>query len=193
MGDLPAGNDKGIPNFAKHVEFLLNLENIVKDIIELGQGDDVNMMYLAYNSRTIGTIINKFPDGQILKLNKQGVTGRKRLENVLMKITEFRGEAQALEKTKSMLTSGALNKSRERYEADQQSGLGGNNPGNAIHQDDMDHQEEVHPVEKNQEGDYYDEDTGYMGVDEEEEDQQTDVEAIETEDAEDAAEQPGEM
>ena len=54
----------------------------------------------------------------------------------------------------------------------------------------MDRQEEDHPIEENQEGDYYDKDTGYMGVDEEEEDQQTDVEAIETEDA---AEQPGEM
>ena len=63
MGDLPAGNDKGTPNFAKQVEFLLKLENVVRDIIELGQGDDVDMMYLAYNSRTIGTIINKFPDG----------------------------------------------------------------------------------------------------------------------------------
>ena len=119
MGDLPAGNEEGTPNFLKQVEFLLKLENILKDIIELRQGDDVDMMYLAYNSRTIGTIINKFPDGQILKLNKQGVTGRKRLENVLIKITEFRGEAQALEKTKSMLTLAASNKPRERYEANQ--------------------------------------------------------------------------
>ena len=65
MGDLPAGNDKGTPNFAKQVEFLLKLENIVKDIIELRQGDDVDMKFLAYNSRTVGTIINKFPDGNI--------------------------------------------------------------------------------------------------------------------------------
>ena len=36
MGDLPAKNDKGTANFAKQVEFLLRLENIVKDIIELG-------------------------------------------------------------------------------------------------------------------------------------------------------------
>ena len=54
----------------------------------------------------------------------------------------------------------------------------------------MDRQEEDHPIEENQEGDYY-KDTGYMGVDEEEEDQQTDVEATETEDAEDAAEHRG--
>ena len=119
MGDLPAGNDEGTPNFAKQVEFLLKLENKVKDNIELGQGDDVDIMYLAYSSKIIGTILNKFPDGQILKLNKQGVTGRKRLENVLIKITEFRGEAQALEKTKSMLTLAASNKPRERYEANQ--------------------------------------------------------------------------
>ena len=32
MGDLPAGNDKGTPNVAKQVEFLLKLGNIVKDI-----------------------------------------------------------------------------------------------------------------------------------------------------------------
>ena len=51
----------------------------------------------------------------------------------------------------------------------------------------MVHQEEVNPIEENQ-GDYYDEDIGYVDV--ETEDQQTDVEAIETEDA---AEQPGEM
>ena len=59
-----------------------------------------------------------------------------------------------------MLTSAALNKSRERYEADQEYDLGGNNPVNAIDQDDMDHQEEVHPVKEKQEGDNYDEDTG---------------------------------
>ena len=52
-------------------------------------------------------------------------------------------------------------------------------------QDDMDRQEEVHPIEENQEGDYYDEDTGYIGVDE---DQQIEVEVTETEDV---AEQPG--
>ena len=40
MGDLPAGNDKGTPNFAKQVGFLLKLENKVKDSIELCQGDD---------------------------------------------------------------------------------------------------------------------------------------------------------
>ena len=51
----------------------------------------------------------------------------------------------------------------------------------------MVHQEEVNPIEENQ-GDYYDEDIGYVDV--ETEDQQTDVETIETEDA---AEQPGEM
>ena len=49
-------------------------------------------------------------------------------------------------------------------------------------QDDMDRQEEVHPIKENQEG------TGYIGVDEEEEDQQIEVEVTETEDV---AEQPG--
>ena len=72
------------------------------------------MTYLAFNSRTIGTIINKFPDGQILKLNKQEGTRRKRLENVLMKITEFGGEAQALEMMKSMLALAASNKPKKR-------------------------------------------------------------------------------
>ena len=89
------------------------------------------MTYLAFNSRTIGTIINKFPDGQILKLNKQEGTGKERLENVLMKITEFRGEAQALEKPKSMLASTASNKPKKRYETGQGSGPGGNNPVSA--------------------------------------------------------------
>ena len=49
----------------------------------------------------------------------------------------------------------------------------------------MERQDEVHPIEENQEGDYYDEDTGYIGVDEEEEDQETEVEVTETEDATD--------
>ena len=72
MGDLPSEvTERGAPNFAKKIEFLIKLENTVRDIIELGKGDDEDLMYLAFNSRTVGTIVNKFPNNQILKLNKQ--------------------------------------------------------------------------------------------------------------------------
>ena len=69
MGDLPPEvTDKGAPNFGKRVEFLLRLENTVRDIIELGQGDDEDLMYLAFNPRTVGTILNKFPNHQIFNV-----------------------------------------------------------------------------------------------------------------------------
>ena len=103
LGDLPPEvSDKGLPNFGKRVEFLIKLENVVRDIIELGQGDDEDLMYLAFNSRTVGTIVNKFPNYQILKLTKLGGKGKQRLINIMEKITEFRGEAQELEKTKTL-------------------------------------------------------------------------------------------
>ena len=113
MGDLPPEvTEKGAPNFAKRVEFLLRLENTVRDIIELGQGDDEDLMYLAFNSRTVGTIVNKFPNHQILKLNKQGGKGKQRLVNIMKKIEEFRTEAQDLEKTKSLFNPASSSKSR---------------------------------------------------------------------------------
>ena len=103
MGDLPPETtDRGQPNFGKRVEFLLKLENIIRDIIELGQGDDEDLMYLAFNSKIVGVIVNKFPNNLILKLTKVGGKGQQRLINIKDKIIEFRGEAQELEKTKSL-------------------------------------------------------------------------------------------
>ena len=59
-------------------------------------------MYLAFNSKTVGVIVNKFPNNLILKLTKVGGKGQQRLINIKDKIIEFRGEAQELEKTKSL-------------------------------------------------------------------------------------------
>ena len=113
MGDLPPeGTDRGAPSFAKRIEFLIKLENTVRDIIELGKGDDDDLMYLAFNSRTVGTIVNKFPNYQILKLNKLGGRGEQRLEKIMNKIAEFRTEAQELEKTKSLFNPASATKSR---------------------------------------------------------------------------------
>ena len=82
---------------------MIHLENTVRDIIEHGKGEDENLMYLAFNSRTVGVIVNKFPNNQILKLIKQGGRGEQRLVNIMNKIAEFRAEAQELEKTKKLL------------------------------------------------------------------------------------------
>ena len=105
MGDLPNDTtEKGFCNMKHKVEFLIKLENTVKDIIDLGNSDE-DLMMLAYNGKTVASIVNKFPNSQILKLNRVTGRGKQRLVDIHTKIIEFRSEAQELEKTKSLVTS----------------------------------------------------------------------------------------
>ena len=111
MGNLTPVSVKGLPNFEKQVEYLLKFESVVNDIIELGKTDD-DLHMLSFNANTVGEVVNKFPDTMVLKLNRLPGKGKDRLANILAKIKEFRGDAQSLQKTRS-LGSGAANASKE--------------------------------------------------------------------------------
>ena len=75
-------------------------------------------MYLAYNSRIVGSIVNKFPDYQTLKLTKQGGTGKERFENIVKKIAK-------LPKTKSFFNLTSSNMTRKPCGSGTGSGSGG--------------------------------------------------------------------
>ena len=104
LGKLPPDvTDKGSCNIRNKVEFLIKLENTVHEIIELGKSDE-DLMMLAFNGKTVASIVNKFPNHQILKLNKVTGRGKQKLIDIHSKISEFRAEAQELEKTKSLVS-----------------------------------------------------------------------------------------
>ena len=76
MGDLPEDvTDRGTCNMGVKVEYLIKMENIVRDIIELGNSDE-DLMMLAFNGKTVAMIVNKFPNHQILKLNRVAGKGK---------------------------------------------------------------------------------------------------------------------
>ena len=103
MGDIPPeSTDRGDQNLAARVEFMIKLENTVREIIDLGNSDE-DLMMLAFNGKTVAAVLNKFPNHQILKLNRVPGRGKQRLTNILAKISGFRSEAQELEKTRSLL------------------------------------------------------------------------------------------
>ena len=103
MGDLPEDvTDRGTCNMGVKVEYLIKMENIVGDIIELGNSDE-DLMMLAFDGKTVVMIVNKFPNHQILKLNRVAGRGKQRLVDIHSKISEFRSDAQDLEKTKSLV------------------------------------------------------------------------------------------
>ena len=103
MGNYPAKVAKGAPNHAKRVEFLLKLEGVVRDIVDLGNSDD-ELMLLSFNANTIGEVVNKFPDSMVLELNNLPGRGKQRMINIQEKLTKFRADAQSLEKTRSLNT-----------------------------------------------------------------------------------------
>ena len=114
LGNLPADvTEKGACNMRHKVEFLIKLENVVKEIIDLGNSDE-DLMMLAFNGKTVASIVNKFPNHQILKLNKVTGRGKQRLVDIHLKIIEFRSEAQDLEKTKSLVSNSRPAQHRDR-------------------------------------------------------------------------------
>ena len=121
MGDFPAKAVRGAPNHAKRVEFLLKLEGVVRDIVDLGNSDQ-DLMLLSFNANTIAEVVNKFPDTMVLELNGLPGRGKQRMSNILDKLSKFRADAQSLEKTRSHMTpvKGAAKQSEKREE---QSGL----------------------------------------------------------------------
>ena len=103
LGNVPPDvTEKGACNMRSKVEYLIKLENTVKEIIDLGKSDE-DLMMLAFNGKTVASIVNKFPNNQILKLNRVTGRGKQRLIDIHTKIVEFREEAQELEKTKSLV------------------------------------------------------------------------------------------
>ena len=103
MGNFPAKVAKGAPNHGKRVEFLLKLEGVVGDIVDLGNSDD-ELMLLSFNANTIGEIVNKFPDNMVLELNNLPGRGKERMLNIQKQLSKFRADAQSLEKTRSLNT-----------------------------------------------------------------------------------------
>ena len=83
MGDLPPDvSDKGGTNMGTKVEFLIKLENVVRDIIDLGNSDE-DLMMLAFNGKTVAIVVNMFPNHQILMLIRVSGRGKQRLIDIL--------------------------------------------------------------------------------------------------------------
>ena len=117
MGNFPAKTSKGLPNHSKRVEFLLKLEGVVRDIVDLGNSDD-ELMLLSFNANTIGEIVNKFPDNMVLELNNLPGRGKQRMLNIQEKLSKFRADAQNLEKTRSLNSSSVQNSQRPSTKRD---------------------------------------------------------------------------
>ena len=89
-------------SYKKKVEYLIQFESILDDIIKMGEEDD-EMAYLSFNQNTINEIVNKFPEYMSLKLLQVEGKGRLRMNNLKIKITEYRTDAQILEKSRTSL------------------------------------------------------------------------------------------
>ena len=61
IGDFPAKAVKGAPNHAKRVEFLLKLEGVVINIVDLGNSGE-DLLLLSFKANTIAEVVNKFPE-----------------------------------------------------------------------------------------------------------------------------------
>ena len=87
-------------NYKRKVEYLIQFEGILDDLIKMGVQDE-EMAYLAFNQNTLNEIVNKFPEHMSLKLLKVDGKGKQRMDNLKIKLTQYREDAQTLEKSRS--------------------------------------------------------------------------------------------
>ena len=97
MGKLP-DLMKG-QGYMKQVEWYINLDHILGDIIELGDRS-TELEREAYSQSTITTVLNLFPGGMLPKLLKVVGEGKSKFEGIREKIEGFREIAQEVAKIK---------------------------------------------------------------------------------------------
>ena len=91
LGKLPKNNTKG----QSIVQWYLSLEVIVQGILDLGdQVEDDDVRNALFSTDVVRNIAGLFPETMGSKILKVPGRSRERLDNVLAKITEFRGTAQ---------------------------------------------------------------------------------------------------
>ena len=90
--------------FMKQVEWYINLDHILGDIIELGDRS-TEMEREAYSQSTITTVLNLFPGGMLPKLLKVEGEGKSKFEAIREKIIGFREVAQEVAKVKEFSLS----------------------------------------------------------------------------------------
>ena len=92
LGKLPKTNAKG----QSIVEWYLSLEGVIQSILDLGEKvDDVDIKNSLYSTDVVRNIASLFPQNMGNKILKVNGYSRERLENVLAKIVEYRGDAQS--------------------------------------------------------------------------------------------------
>ena len=100
LGKLPSDSSRG-NSCMKQVEWYINLDHIIGDIIELG-GRNSEMEREAFNQSTITTVLNLFPASMMSKLLKVGGKGKSKLEAIRDRIEDFRETAQEVAKIKGL-------------------------------------------------------------------------------------------
>ena len=92
LGKLPKNNTKG----QSIVEWYLSLEVILQGILDLGdQVEDDDVRNALFSTDVVRNIASLFPEAMGTKILKVPGCSRERLDNVLAKVTEFRGTAQS--------------------------------------------------------------------------------------------------
>ena len=104
LGKLPKTNAKG----QSIVEWYLSLEVIIQGILDLGEKiDDVDIKNCLYSTDVVRNIASLFPENMGKKILKVNGYSRERLENVLAKVVEYRGDAHLWTLNQEMTENGA--------------------------------------------------------------------------------------
>ena len=103
LGPFPSDKvGKGLPGYGNQVDWLLRIEGIVRDIIELGE-EYVQLDRDAFSTATIKRILERFPEKVVAKFNRLKGDGKAKMKTFQSILYEKRADTQGLDNTNSNL------------------------------------------------------------------------------------------
>ena len=89
---------RGLPGYGKQVDWLLKVEGVIRDIMELGEKYQ-ELDRDAFSTATLRKIVERFPEKMVAKFNRIRGDGKDKLKAFQSQLEERRVEVQGLDNT----------------------------------------------------------------------------------------------
>ena len=89
---------RGLPGYGKQVDWLLQVEGVIRDIIELGEKYG-ELDRDAFSTATLRKILERFPEKMVAKFNRLKGDGKAKMKGFQAQLAERRVEVQGLDNT----------------------------------------------------------------------------------------------
>ena len=108
LGPFPSDRvGRGLPGYGKQVDWLLQVEGIIRDIIELGE-EYVELDRDAFSTATLKKILERFPEKVVARFNRLKGDGKAKLKGFQTQLAERRSEVQGLDNTYGGAVGGSV-------------------------------------------------------------------------------------